>query len=314
MLQIKTTPNLYGITLSGDYLDLNSLYDSLSRYLEFYQDNMSKFYPYHEYEYLLSLNYDLRKAYEGCRNVETVDNNSSSVGVLAECVFEIPASSKKAFKKTRKDFSQGNLYYSVEILYPLVFHYLISFENILEEEIMDEWFNEKEESAWKWMKEYNLIDAERDRAKIKEFVTLLWENVQSLFGKDRAQTIYEYYLSVEYPFVYSIYCDALIHCQLASFPDMNRTEKIDFLLLCLYEIIDTEDLIKYTTTFTHDSKIYTCAFANLKKKGKKIIPTREEFFRLLEEENAPDKPMYQDDFDKMLEKEFGPAPEDDPDW
>ena len=35
MLKIKTTPNLYGVTLMGDYEDLNELYDSISRYLRF---------------------------------------------------------------------------------------------------------------------------------------------------------------------------------------------------------------------------------------------------------------------------------------
>ena len=39
MIKIETTPNLYGITLSGDYQDLNELYDSISRYLNFYQEN-----------------------------------------------------------------------------------------------------------------------------------------------------------------------------------------------------------------------------------------------------------------------------------
>ena len=36
MITIKTTPNFYGISLQGDYLDLNELYDSISRYLELY--------------------------------------------------------------------------------------------------------------------------------------------------------------------------------------------------------------------------------------------------------------------------------------
>ena len=58
MLSVKTTPNLYGISLRGDYTDLNEIYDALSRYLDFYQRH-SESYPYHEYEYLLSLNYDI---------------------------------------------------------------------------------------------------------------------------------------------------------------------------------------------------------------------------------------------------------------
>ena len=67
MLTVKTTPNLYGISLQGDYTDLNEIYDALSRYLDFYQRH-SESYPYHEYEYLLSLNYDIRHAYMGSRD------------------------------------------------------------------------------------------------------------------------------------------------------------------------------------------------------------------------------------------------------
>ena len=62
MITIKTTSNLYGVTLMGDYEDLDKLYDSLSNYLSFFINN-ADYYPYHEYEYLLSLNYDIRHCY-----------------------------------------------------------------------------------------------------------------------------------------------------------------------------------------------------------------------------------------------------------
>ena len=63
MLKVRTTPNLYGVTLMGDYEDLDKLYDSISNYLSFYIDNV-EYYPYHEYEYLLALNYDIRHCYQ----------------------------------------------------------------------------------------------------------------------------------------------------------------------------------------------------------------------------------------------------------
>ena len=85
MITIKTTPNRFGISLQGDYHDLNALYDSIARYLELYMAN-NKFYPYHEYEYLLSLNYDIRHAYMGTRDVEIKKNNASEVGVIAESI------------------------------------------------------------------------------------------------------------------------------------------------------------------------------------------------------------------------------------
>lgn len=145
MLQIKTTPNLYGVSLHGDYQDLNALYDSISRYLSFYQNNNHEFYPYHEYEYLLALNYDIRHAYMGTRKVDIVENNADAVGVMAETIFEIPKEAKEEFGSVRNDFGRGNLYFSVEILYPLIFHYLITFENILEDEPLKQWFDTESE-------------------------------------------------------------------------------------------------------------------------------------------------------------------------
>ena len=93
MLTIKTTPNLYGLSIQGDYNDLNTLYDALSRYLEFYQEHAVA-YPYHEYEYLLSLNYDLRHACQGDRGYTLAENNASQIGLKAECIYELPADFK----------------------------------------------------------------------------------------------------------------------------------------------------------------------------------------------------------------------------
>lgn len=51
----------------------------------------------------------------------------------------------KAFKKLYNNHKHGNLYYSVDILYPLVFHYLIAFEEILVDEPMKSWFETETE-------------------------------------------------------------------------------------------------------------------------------------------------------------------------
>lgn len=56
-------------------------YDSISRYIELYIEN-NEFYPYHEHEFLFSLNYDIHHAYMGTRDVEMKENNTSEVGVF----------------------------------------------------------------------------------------------------------------------------------------------------------------------------------------------------------------------------------------
>ena len=317
MLQIKTTPNLYGITLMGDYLDLDALYDSLSRYLAFYQDNMSQFQPYHEYEYLLSLNYDIRHAYQGDRGTEIMENNAEAVGMMAENIYEISPAAKKEFRDIRKNFSKGNLYFSVEILYPLVFHYMISLENILDDEPMEYWFRDEQEREEEWMNNYSRLDAEYDRAKIREFIMLLWTNVQSLLGRDEAMKIYNYFFEVELSFTGSIYIDALIHCQLAFFPHLTRLERLSFLKTSLYEIIDSQDLLENPEEFAYCAQSYSKAVTALakageSKKGKRLFPTKTNFYQLIDRLVPSGRALYEDEFDEMLENEYGKIVDEDP--
>ena len=168
MIKIKTTPNLYGISLFGDYQDLKDLRKSIGDYLQFFIENNDS-YPYHEYEYLLALNYDIRHAYMGCRGVSFEENNAEQVGVIAQNIYEIPEEAKDDFHNVQTDFKKGNLYFQVEILYPLVFHYMIAFGLILDEYYQITWFdNEKS-----MLSDYDKLDVEHDRAVIEHFLSLL---------------------------------------------------------------------------------------------------------------------------------------------
>ena len=236
MITIKTTPNRFGISLQGDYHDLNALYDSIARYLELYMAN-NKFYPYHEYEYLLSLNYDIRHAYMGTRDVEIMENNASEVGVIAESIFGISDQNKKDFSEIRRKCKNGNLYFGVEILYPLVFHYLANLSEITYEDPTSDWFD----NLPKHMSDYNMIHANRDRAMILHFTSLLWENIQDVLGSRQALAAMECYENnEEFVLAPSLYTDALIHWQLAHFGKLSEEDKSLFLLKSLYEIIDVQ--------------------------------------------------------------------------
>ena len=179
MLKVRSTPNLYGVTLMGDYDDLDKLYDSISNYLAFYQDN-SVWFPYHEYEYMLSLNYDIRHCYQGDRGYEAVDNCADRFEAYGSPDYGLPAESRKEYRKLYKDFKNGNLYYKVEILYPLILHYMITFEQILEDEPTEDWLDTENEIGDKWSERYSMIDAMRDRAAISHLVSLFWENLQDV--------------------------------------------------------------------------------------------------------------------------------------
>lgn len=310
MLKIKTTPNLYGVTLMGDYEDLNELYDSISRYLRFYQDNNERLLPYHEYEYLLALNYDIRHCYQGDRGYEAVDNNSENYGAMAGIMFGIPEKAKQELQKIQKKFQNGNLYYTVEILYPLIFHYMITFETMLERDILDSWFETENEIGKKWEESYTVFDAMRDKAQIAQLTALFWENLQELMGKEKCRAVYNYYMEICIPIIpSSLYCDALIRCELVNFEEMSREEKLAFHLASVYEIIgvsDWEDIPEYLESSEED---YRSAIGLLNGNGGNRFPVGNRFFDALDQAAASERLRYREDFDRLLDEMYGEDPD-----
>lgn len=301
MITINTTPNKFGISLQGDYLDLNALYDSLVRYLELYMAN-NKFYPYHEYEYLLSLNYDIRHAYMGTRDVEIKENNASEVGVIAESIFSISDQSKKDFSAIRRKHKNGNLYFGVKIVYPIAFHYLISLSEITYEDPASDWF----ENLPDHMSDYNMIHANRDRSIIHHFISLLWENIEELLGSEKALTAMEYYENnEEFILTPSLYTDTLIHWQLAHFGKLSEDDKNLFLLKSLYEIIDVEDLLQSPNDYKLAYKHYKEASESIKKNGLPAFPEKNTFYQLLDELLSTGEPLYESTFDAFLKTHYG---------
>lgn len=272
MLTVKATPNLYGVTLRGDYDDLNSLYDSLYDYLEFYNDSHEEF-PDHEYEYLLSLNYDIRHCYQGDRNIEKAED--------------------------------GHTYYSVEILYPLILHYMITFENILEEEPEESWLEAKNDFGEKWADRYSIMDARKDIGAISYLTSLFWINLRELLGRETIETIFNYYESVECPIPAALYCDALIHCQLGNFVEMNEKEKKSFLIASLYEIIGSDDIDDYPDEFKKDNDLFYKALGDLINRKIPRFPVREDFYLALDNFHDPAEPLYEDMFQQFLDDTYG---------
>ena len=285
MLTIKTTPHQFGISLQGDYEDLNALYDALHRYLYFYQEH-SGTYPYHEYEYLLSLNYDIRHAYMGTRGYTMIDN---------------PYGAKH----------KKNLYYQVEIMYPLVFHYLISFERILDDYYIPEWFQNKDPEEYPFS--YDIMAADRDRAQIRMFDMLLWDNVKELFGEKRALAAYNYYSYQEEGFTPALYIDALLHDMLVRFATLSPEAKKDYLYLSLLEITDSEELIDYTDEFEDSAEMYTQALERFNKQHSFFV-TQDYFYRKFDQAIPRDKPLYEDTFEAFLRQTLGTIQDEEPEW
>ena len=308
MLKVRSTPNLYGVTLMGDYDDLDKLYDSISNYLAFYQDN-SVWFPYHEYEYMLSLNYDIRHCYQGDRGYEAVDNCADRFEAYGSPDYGLPAESRKEYRKLYKDFKNGNLYYKVEILYPLILHYMITFEQILEDEPTEDWLDTENEIGDKWSERYSMIDAMRDKAAIGHLVSLLWENLQDVLGREKAAALHRYYITNECPIPSAIYCDALVHCQLVNFEKMTRDEKLDYLLAAAYEIMGIDDIEEYPDEHEEDAALYNEAIAQLNAGDANRFPVRQGFYEAMDEAFDPSKPMYRNDFDQFLNDKYGIDPD-----
>ena len=308
MITVKTTPNRFGISLQGDYQDLNALYDSISRYLDFYMAN-NEFYPYHEYEYLLSLNYDIRHAYMGTRDVAIKENNASEVGLIAENIFHISDQGKTDFSNIRRKFKNGNLYFGVDILYPLVFHYLVNMREITYEDPYTDWFNNLPDH----MEDYNMIHANKDRAMILHFISLLWENVEDLLGSELALEIMEYYeSSKEFVLAPSLYTDALIHWQLANFGSLSEDNKRHFLLMSLYEIIDAEALLQHPDEYRQEYFHYKEASQSIKKNRGPAFPDKNTFYQLLDELTSTGEPLYHSVFDEFLNTQYGVIKDESP--
>ena len=79
MLIIENTPQLAGITIKGDYQDLKSLHRAISNFSEFYFPHQDNVNAGNCHECLLGLCYDLRHAFQGDRNFESMENNADRV-------------------------------------------------------------------------------------------------------------------------------------------------------------------------------------------------------------------------------------------
>lgn len=72
MLKVELTKNYAGVTISGDYNDLDYLYDSINYLIHGEPISIGE---YTMQNHLYGFLYDVRHAYQGDREVELIDNN-----------------------------------------------------------------------------------------------------------------------------------------------------------------------------------------------------------------------------------------------
>lgn len=140
MLALKNTENLTGALISGDYWDLDELCTALhrltgkeSRYLDWQGARMR----------LLSIMHDIRNAYQGNSNVESVGNGLK----------------KDTMKNHDFIASQNNIYFSTEILWPELIFTLVAINDFIN-------LHKKYEQATDF--EIHIVNARKFQALIAE--------------------------------------------------------------------------------------------------------------------------------------------------
>ncbi len=120
MISIKSTENLTGVTISGDYDDLCNLVDALHEIT--INEHSEKHHRYIEISTrILGLCYDIRHAYQGDRAVELVDNNMTEDKMKWHSIIA----------------PKSNVYYSCNYLYPEMFFVMLALNALVELRIKD---------------------------------------------------------------------------------------------------------------------------------------------------------------------------------
>ena len=185
MIKVRNTPQLAGITILGDYEDLNALYDAVSNYSRFFLGHQDNDNAQNCLECLLGLCYDLRHAYQGDRGYESVENRADSIGLMAGVIYELPQEYKNRVEAARASYDNGNLYFSVEVLYPWALYYMFTLNAITDAHFRSQWFEDLEVP-------YDKYTAEKDEALLRYFVQLIWEALRSEIPDDVLSSVYEY--------------------------------------------------------------------------------------------------------------------------
>lgn len=252
MIEVMNTKNLMGVTIKGDYNDLNALYDALSRvndmYLTIQRENIERekcsgqlgeyqeragYHFYQEFEdCMLGLNYDIRHAYQGDRGICYEENGADHVGWMAECLFEVD---KEAFEEVRTKGSNGNLYYTVDILYPWALYYMINITPLLE--CYGEGYFQK------MIFPYDEIQFRMDQSILEHFKMQLWKCFKSAVGKKKGLNAFQMheYRATEANCT-SLYGTVLCHYYCDKKKTGKRLKKA-MLLAMFYEMLDYEPVM-----------------------------------------------------------------------
>lgn len=204
-----------GISLKGDFFDLDRLYFAIFKYAGFHGIDSKCTFPGYDAicENLLGLCYEIRHAWQGDRNIEqvyngihedwfddyqepdpqkTIDKNSLDDLWDEDDNKEAYQNNEFAIKFSRKDFSdvtKSNTYFSIPFIFPeAVFYSLILLELLKKKDIFlqeRKLLAEKNDDLVELNKEYYYFQANEDIARITLFTNQTLHTLYRFIGEEK---------------------------------------------------------------------------------------------------------------------------------
>ena len=326
MLRVTNTDNLMGIVIHGDYTDLHCLYDTLHRINDFYYDNLKELYSLmkslddepntisnmeQRREFFMSLNYDIRHAFMGDRNYELKDNNSDSLKDR-QYYFTEDSGTYQKYDHLYEMTKNGNLEYSVEILYPLAIFYMYAINDYLNEIFLGEFpdnitVNFKEQFRHYSKNPYTLY---QDIGILMLFYGELQEALTEAIGTNSSRHLIAYMSETVHTNNDILYPEALCSYYCSMGKNAPKQIKKAMITVMAYELYDCADEIGIKK-MKQSQKDYLSAIDKINSSHEIPYPKYYEFNeKLYSFVSKLPKGFYQEDFDEFLKQEYKDSDED----
>ncbi len=202
MIRLQNTENFIGITVFGDWDDLNGLYDAVAHIKDLYVEKWYDLLDAMKNDKKIPINntgnsrqnikdadnnilgflYDIRHAYQGDRDFEYRRNNAENIAMLASNIYQLD---EQWLARERGRGENGNLYFKVDFLYPWMLYYAITLSTMVEESYSSKDFE-------RMYFEYNEIVFRQDKAIVQQFVSGIMQCLVNFIGKDKTHHILYY--------------------------------------------------------------------------------------------------------------------------
>jgi len=167
MIQAKPTEKLTGVTIQGDYDDFYQLTEAFHNAAGFEQVPKDPYYSVAMR--VLGVCYDIRKAYQGDREVTLKDNGMH----------------EEIMKYHSLIAPKENVYYSVNILFPEVLFAAMSVRELLQTVHT----RTGRKNVEMWDRTYSQAMYMRDKAVIDMFCAGIWEAFSDVVGNEEADKV-----------------------------------------------------------------------------------------------------------------------------